>query len=58
MEEIFDVYVRPEWDTKQLIWVKSFYESRYADGERGARRAANRFAKLKGKNHVVIKRED
>lgn len=49
MEIIYDVYVRPEWNTKQLIWVKSFYGSKYADGERDARRAANRFAKLKGK---------
>lgn len=58
MEQIYDIYARPGSNTKQLIWVKSFYESKYADGERGARRAANRFAKLKGKNHVVIKRED
>lgn len=58
MEEIYDVYVRPEWDTKQLIWVKSFYENRYYDGGRGARRAANRYAKIKGKSHIVIKRED
>lgn len=58
MEEIYDIYIRPEWNKTQLIWVKSFYESKYHDRGRGARRAANRYAKSKGLGYIVIKREE
>lgn len=52
------VYVRGF--NKDLWWVKSFYASRYKDN-RGAYKAANRFAKLMhektGSEYVVVRDE-